>query len=734
MFRAEPRAAGRPAVDYERRMRPRDRTLAAAVLSVCAAVVLLWPYTSVVVAGPWSILSVTVIVVIVATGMVVRLIRGGRFADGALPFLAQLVVGTGALTLLLVPQGALLGIIPTGTTASAFGRLAVQALDEVRFGTAPLADTPGLRTMLAVGFALAAILLDQLISARYALPAIILITAIGAIPMIVALGDANVPWFVMLAVISLFLLRHSVRHDGRRPRRASVGLAVTTGAAAIAAALVVTPVLPISSTWVGVGTSTQLDPSLRLGEDLRRPTPFTVMTLATSAASAPYLRIATLSEFDGSTWSSDDGDVQAVTDGFGDPDWTEQIETVQSRTSIRVTGISGSWLPVPYAATKIVGVASGWQIMPDNRTVTSAIRDAADEDYTVTSEVVAPTLEQIQAAGATPADIEVPAFIADTASEVTAGATNDYDRLIAMQSWFRSEFTYSLDAPVDGDFDGTGTDAVEEFLQVRSGYCIHFSGAFALMAEALDMQVRIVVGYLPGSMTDEKRGDETIYAVSSDQLHAWPEVHFAGIGWVPFEPTASLGNPTGFLPANTGGGSVSDPTLPEPSATPSSEPSTAPRAEQDPGASQTPGGDSLQRVDPGPVVLVGAGILFLLLVPMLVRLGVGAARSGRARHGDAAAAWQEVRATLVDLGVSVSDADTPRMRGATLVERGADPAAVDVLVDAVERSSYARVATATGDLSRTVRRVTAQLRRSVDTRDRVTARLLPRSLVVRRDR
>ena len=31
------------------------------------------------------------------------------------------------------------------------------------------------------------------------------------------------------------------------------------------------------------------------------------------------------------------------------------------------------------------------------------------------------------------------------------------------------------------------------------------------------------------------------YIVSSDNLHAWPELHFDGLGWVRFEPTPSLG-------------------------------------------------------------------------------------------------------------------------------------------------------------------------------------------------
>jgi len=175
--------------------------------------------------------------------------------------------------------------------------------------------------------------------------------------------------------------------------------------------------------------------------------------------------------------------------------------------------------------------------------------------------------------------VELPEVIGETAAGVTADATNDYDRLIALQSWFRSQFSYSLETPVDEGFDGTGADAVARFLDVKSGYCIHFAGAFALMAESLDMEVRIVVGYLPGALTETTRGDEAVYSVSSDQLHSWPEVLFPGVGWVPFEPTASLGVPTSFSAAATAGGGSGG------AATPLRPPPPAPSRRRGPSSS-----------------------------------------------------------------------------------------------------------------------------------------------------
>ncbi len=237
-----------------------------------------------------------------------------------------------------------------------------------------------------------------------------------------------------------------------------------------------------------------------------------------------------------------------------------------------------------------------------------------------------------------------------------------------------------------------------------------------------------MVGYLPGRLTDEKRGDEFVYVVSSDQLHAWPEVRFGGIGWVPFEPTASLGVPTAFAPASVEAGPVTGPATPAPSAAPSATPTSGPELDEATDDPSAAGGGVLQRLDPTPVMLVVGGALLLLLLPALIRLFVRIWRRSRARGGDAVIAWRELRATLTDLGVPVSDADSPRERGADLIERGADARAVQTLVDAVERASYAREKLDARDLAPALVRVSADMHRHVDARGRVTALLLPRSL------
>lgn len=739
MARAEGRSA--PAWHRDREL-PRS-AWASAALSGAAALVAMWPFTSVIRPGFWSATVLVVIVVTALTGAIARTLLKHRpaWVRDLVTLAAQLVVAMATLTRLIAGDTAVFGLVPTESTILTFQTLVAAAGEEIVFGAAPLDPSPGLQAVMGLGFAVVAILLDQLVAQRGAIIAFLLTAAVGAMPMIVTVSGADVVWFVMLGLLLLLLLRYTAAQHPESPRRTSSAVAAGVGVAALAATVVVAPVLPVSTALAGTGTGVSVDASLRLGDDLRQPNPVEVLTLATTADTAPYLRLTTLSHFDGRVWEPDRGGFAPQDEGFGPEEWSPEIAVEEQSTSIRVLRVSSSWLPVPYPATELQGVPSSWRVSQENRTVASRSADAVGNDYTVRSLDVDPTLEQIRATPAAPLVVEpdedvveLPAVIGETADEVTGDATNDYDRLIALQSWFRSEFSYSLETPVDEGFDGTGADAVAQFLDVKSGYCIHFAGAFALMAESLDMEVRIVVGYLPGALTTTQRGEEAVYSVSSDQLHSWPEVLFPGIGWVPFEPTASLGIPTAFAAGSTSGGGSTGTTPNAPSAEPEAPQTTGPEVERPDAGDNAGASGQLNRLDPTPVLLGTLGVLVVLLLPALVRLSVRASRRGRARRGDAGAAWGELRATMLELGIAVSDAETPRMRAADLVRDGRVGAEdARVLTDAVERASYARSSAEKADaVDEALGRVLADLRRSVSRPSRVQAFLLPRSLFATR--
>ncbi|GGM57340.1 transglutaminase TgpA family protein [Microbacterium saperdae] len=748
MFRAEAGRTGRttPAratPTWHREHEDANGVVAPAILAAVAGLVAMWPYTSVIEPGAWSFTVLAVIVMTAATGALMRTWtrRRREWLRDLTTFAVQLAVAVAVLTRLIAGDSAFLGIVPTPTTFAVFRTLAAAAWEEIAFGSAPLEATAGLAAVLGAGFALVAILLDHLVSHRSAILAIVLTGVLGSVPMIVTLGDTNIVWFVLLGILALVLLRFTARRHPLAPRRSSTSLAAGVGVAALAVTIVIAPGLPVSASLAGTGAGITVDASLRLGDDLRQPNPVEVLTVATKNDVAPYLRLTTLSQFNGRIWQPDRGDLNAQSEGFGEPEWGEEIATTDTTTSIRVLRMSSSWLPLPYPATGVQGLANTWRVMPENRTLVSRNADAVGNDYTVASTRVSPTLEQIRAIDAAPPlvddsedPVELPSVIGELASEVTADATTDYDRLVALQTWFRNSFTYSLETPVEEGFDGTGADAVARFLEERSGYCVHFAGAFALMAQSLDMQVRIVVGYLPGSLTDEKRGEESIFSVESDQLHSWPEVLFPGVGWVPFEPTASLGVPTAFTAAATEGTGTNGPSTPAPTTAPQAEQTTGPEVDRgDTGDSSSSNG-ALRRLDAMPVVLTVAGALVLLLLPALVRGAERGLRLRRARHGDAGAAWAELRDTMIDLRLPVSDADTPRARGSALVrECGVDATEMRALTDAVEQANYARSGAAAEDLAGPLRSVLGSMHARSDRFTRTKALLVPRSLFATRD-
>jgi transglutaminase-like putative cysteine protease len=743
MSRAERRAERGSRLSWHREHELPTGTVLPSVLAAGAGLVAMWPFTSVIEPGSWSFAVLAVIVVTALAGMSSRTLMRGRpaWARDLITIAIQILVVIGTVILLVAGDTAVFGLFPTDATLFTFQTLAAAAWQEIAFGSAPLVASPGLEAVMGIGFGVVAILLDQLVTQRGAILASLLTAAVGSMPMIVTLGGVNVVWFVMLGILILVLLQYTAAQNPDSPRRTSMAVTAGVGVAALAATVIVAPILPVSASLAGTGTGVTVDASLRLGDDLRQPNPVEVLTLATTADTAPYLRLTTLSAFDGRVWEPDRGGLQAQSEGFGPAEWADDIETTEQNTSIRVIRMSSSWLPIPYPATNVQGLPSAWRVSPENRTLASRNADAVGNDYTVRSVEVSPSLEQIRAlpAAAPIVDpdaepVELPEVIGETAAEVTANATNDYDRLIALQSWFRSQFAYSLETPVDEGFDGTGADAVARFLDVRSGYCIHFAGAFALMAESLDMEVRIVVGYLPGVLTETTRGDEAVYSVSSDQLHSWPEVLFPGVGWVPFEPTASLGVPTAFTAAATAGGGSGGAATPAPTAAPSAEQTSGPELEREDAGDNAGATGELRRLDPTPVLLTTLGVLVALLLPAFARLVLRLTRRARSRRGDAGAAWAELRATMQDLRVPLSDAETPRMRGDDLVrDSRVDADAMRVLVAAVEQASYARPsADARRDLDAALVEVTAQLRRSVDRWTRLHAFLLPRSLFVSR--
>ncbi|MCC4250283.1 MULTISPECIES: transglutaminase TgpA family protein [Microbacterium] len=765
---APERAESRPA--------RRRRDLALLSVGIFAGVVAaLVPVFSVIAAGPWTAGAYAAAAAVLVSGLMVRFLR----LPAVVATVVELVVVVVLLTVMFGRSTALLGLIPTPTTIASVPGLFAAASEEIRVGVAPVVPASGLAFVLVAAVAGLAVVLDHVVlTARMPLLAGVGLVAVSLIPTIAIPAAVDVPAVLALAAAVLFLLRMDVRartHAGTTradTTRAGAGsrlvgariwgasaTAIGIAAVSVLVTLVAVPLLPQPglrfASGTGAGFGTTINPNLELGNDLRQPREIDVLTVSTTGPSAPYLRAVTLSRFDGAVWQPDTGDTVGVRGDAPvfDPVAVDgDIALADWTTTVTVGDLDSPWLPVPYPASTVTGLEGEWLGMPENRTIVSRSGSSRNQEYQAQALVPRPTLEQIRArpvggdglgdaVRALPPD--VPAIIGETARSVTAGAQSPYDALIDLQTWFRSsQFRYSLDAPVDAGFDGAGTDAIARFLDERTGYCVHFASAFAVMARTLDMPARIVVGYLPGTRSGSVEQEGRIeYTVTSSQLHAWPEVYFQGIGWVPFEPTNSLGVPTTFASGDTGGstGAVDTPQQQD-AATPGASQTDAPQLDDQDGPGTAASGAATENGQNPAGVLLTVGAVILLLIaatPAALRAGRRRSRTPRIRAGDAVAAWTEIRAEAVDLGIRAPAAESPRAFAARLAEtHGVDADDIGLLRDALERAVYAEDGGGADHgpaLLDAVGRIRARLRAAATPGRRVIAVVLPRSLAMRED-
>lgn len=119
------------------------------------------------------------------------------------------------------------------------------------------------------------------------------------------------------------------------------------------------------------------------------------------------------------------------------------------------------------------------------------------------------------------------------ALEATSGAETPYDKLVALETYLKSNYFYDINytrAPDD-------IDPVEWFLFVeKRGVCANFNSAFVLLARSIGLPARYVVGYA----IDAKAETQT---VNSRQGHGYSEVPFEELGWITFDATGPYPTP-----------------------------------------------------------------------------------------------------------------------------------------------------------------------------------------------
>jgi protein-glutamine gamma-glutamyltransferase len=294
------------------------------------------------------------------------------------------------------------------------------------------------------------------------------------------------------------------------------------------------------------GFSKELDTSVR-----GRPDDTLVMRVR--AAKAAFWRGQSFDNWDGRRWTAA-GDKPKLIRG-------NPIEIPTSRSPIFRSDedfVQTFYLRTPgpnlvFAADEIKRVYfpdGGLFVLPDG-TVRSAVSLDRGAVYTVVSHRPLITEEQLGRPGfisavdptAQLSPLEkrrylqlpdtVPARIRELARTATTEAPLTINKVRALEAWMSANVQYSLNTP-----NATaGTDAVDQFLFVdKVGFCEQIASALVVMLRSLGIPARLTVGYTPG----ERNPLTGLFEVKASDAHAWAEVWFPDVGWLPFDPTESV--------------------------------------------------------------------------------------------------------------------------------------------------------------------------------------------------
>ena len=685
-----------------------------AVLVVLATVIGVWTLGVLLAPGPWNVVAVLVVLLVAGVTAAVRASGRSRLAPSGWGLAAGVVV----LAAVYVGPGTTPTLpLPTPETVDRFVRLARSGVEAVAQGQIPVEPSRGLE-LLVVSGAVAVFLATDLLALGLGRAGLAGLPLLGLwLPVVLFEIDPGLGPLVLGGVVYLLLLALT-RPRTRQSARLTPEIGPTTAAAAAIAVLAVlagpvATVLPFYGAvrLPGAFGAGGIDGPLRLSTDLDMRSSLgqrsdrTVLTYTTDAMAVGPLRMYTMVDFDGREWQRGDrADELAQTDGILWPSAVEVVPEELDRLSVRIGDLAQDRLPIP-VEPRSVDVPGTWLYDATRDEVIGAgaasTQDTSYEVLVSARDLTPATLRADGAGGVIGTDSAELAVAESSftpqvralAAEIVADAPTQYDQALALQSFFRNvqNFTYDTQVPA-----AQTEDAVWDFLNQRTGFCVQYASAMALMARTLGIPARLAVGFLPGRPSEEVRGE---FIVSGRQAHAWPELFFAGAGWVRFEPTPAVQTGAPPLYADPFAGLPITPEQQTPTALPGASASAGAQAPQ-----QGQAGGNQVGIGSASVPLLLVIAVLVVVAALVVLLAVTLLRRRRRRHPPlphgADQWWARLRLTLADRGLTWSDATTPRQAADLVRERlnavqGAPDAseraiaALGSLLAAVESSRYA---------------------------------------------
>lgn len=748
----------------------------------------------------WLFFTAVAVAVIVGTAMLVRTMRGPVWAQ-VLAMMASLLL---FLTFAFPSGGEILRFIPTAETFRYFNQLLVTAGGQIRDEAVPVPDYDGLLLLTTAGVGLVAVLVDlSAVGLRRPALAGLPMLAIYSVPVAVLPGALSVVPFGLAAIGFLWLLVADsvdrVRRFGRRftGEGRDVDLWEASplsaagrrlGALGVAVAILLPLALPgmtsglIDRFGTGLGpaggngnaqggTTATVNLTALLQDNLVRDEEFTMVEVRTTDPTPHYLRFgiadqATNEGFVSRTPTSG----TSVTRGL--PEWPEPetagINQQRFRADVKIVNLDMRLAPVYQHPVTTENLDSSWWYDSTTGQIFSPRSSIGQKEYSFEFVRETYTAAALRSAGFIPSadvtmrelsTVPIVTQVSNLVDELTAGKSGQYERVKAIYDYFgNGEFTYSLSTGPGG----TGNPIVD-FLSSKKGFCVQYAAAMAWLVRASGYPARVAFGFTRGNGSIAG-----LYSLTNYNLHAWTEVYFQDIGWVPFDATPA-GAVEGAVPTTH----ASDPVNPanpeeEGAGGPTPTSSAGPIA---PGGREPDAGEGAVPNAPGAglnvwyVVVAAAGVALVLALisPALRRRSLRRRRKARSgevivigdsppgtvpetplvldasamamAQRDAHEAWAELLDTMVDYAVPVDPSETPRATGVRVGGlEGLDPTVrppADLLARAEERARYAKYPLHTQRLDEATRVMRDAFAARATRWERIRAAVLPRSVLLR---
>lgn len=439
-------------------------------------------------------------------------------------------------------------------------------------------------------------------------------------------------------------------------------------------------------------------------KDLKESELFTVSGLP---AGVP-VRLAVMDDFDGVVWNvsgAHDSEGSGAFRRIGDQ--LQPTERgIEREISFEIHDLPGPWMPTVgwldelHFTSNIVPGQRG-EVRYNDATGTALLPQGmpTGTEYEISALVPSPPKDEdlisAKAGGVSlPAPQNVPDSVVAAASDATREASSPLGMARALEQYLQQQGWFSNGQTTAGDYPSLAGHGASRLISLLTsdlmvGNDEQYASAMALMGRSAGLPTRVVMGFIPDAEDVE---DDTILddvTIRGEDVHAWVEIQFANVGWVPFYPTPPESKtPAEDTPQDT---HESQPQNLQPPLPPPDE-VTPPENDTERPQTEDTTEDDVETTNYLVWIAIGGGVgllILLWLLPILVIVALKRARRKRRRRqahpiDQITGGWDE----LVDVTFDLTGSAQAAREKVTRSEFAADLATVTATITGPEHAPH----------------------------------------------